>query len=375
MKYPLYNPIAYALLSCTDSLLSLCFRKKYPPPPPPQRLLLCNGAHLGDLILTTSLLPPLKKAFPSLKIGMVVGSWCRPLVDPHPLIDTIHIVDHWKLNRQKKGRWGSYLSTRKRALQEILREQYDTAVDCYPHFPNMAPLLFQAKIPVRIGFESAGFSPLLTHALPWKKGNHSITEDMFSLLELFSEIKPHKQLLYPILNKPPSIEKKEYLLLHMGTGEQKKEWPIEKWRALTKKLVEQGYSLIFTGQGERENRAIQYVTEGLASTQNLCGVLSWDAFVLYIAQASLLIGMDSAAGHVAAACGTPSLLLYSGIHPLKRWSPPSPLAHMIVHPTPCSPCGRGCAHMSCVREIEVEEVYSQIQNLMSARPTTPLSSS
>lgn len=356
MKYPLHNPFGFALLYTTDILLKTFLPKRISNvSKPPRSLLICNGGHLGDVILTTALLTPLKKAYPNLFIGMAVGSWAKEVVQSHPLVDAIHLIDHWKLNRSKQN---TYLSTRRQALKEIRSARYESAIDCRFHFPNMAPLLWQAKIPLRSGFATAGLSPFLTHTHPWDpKEDRPAMHAFFALLEHFPDVKRFTKDLHPTLCLLPQ-EKEDYIVCHPGSGDPRREWSLEKWRSLAMKLTDEGYSLYFTGRGERERTNIETICEGLKNCINLADQLGWEQFVLVIQKASLLVGMESAAGHIASAVGTPTVSLYTGMHPLKLWRPSQ--SDVLSYPVSCSPCLRGCASMHCVKNISVEEVYNRI---------------
>jgi len=52
----------------------------------PRRILVANTAHLGDLVLATSVLPALKSAHPEAEIGFLCGGWNQPLAEGHPLV-------------------------------------------------------------------------------------------------------------------------------------------------------------------------------------------------------------------------------------------------------------------------------------------------
>ena len=320
------------MLGMVDRLLRP-FSRAPKPIPPPKSLLLCNSRHLGDVILTTSLLPPLKAAYPNLKIGMAVGSWSQCIIENHPLVDHIHTVDHWKCNRsplswQKKLR--HYQRTRNQAQKEIQQVGYDIAIDCPFHFPNYASLLFRAKIPTRIGFNSAGFGPLLTHPDTWNNRNQSAALSFFSLLENLPSLSQHRDIVCPSLPFQRSLSKQNYLVLHIGSGNPTKEWSKEKWRELAKQLIADDHRLYFTGRGERERKIIEWITKDLAQTENLCDRLDWEEFVSMRAGAERLIGVDSCAGHVAAAVDTPSLLLYTARHPPTLWKPYSEKATILT---------------------------------------------
>ena len=65
----------------------------------PRRILVANTAHLGDLVLATSVLPALKSAHPEAEIGFLCGGWNQPLAEGHPLVASVHSIDHWLQNR------------------------------------------------------------------------------------------------------------------------------------------------------------------------------------------------------------------------------------------------------------------------------------
>lgn len=358
-KYPIYNPIAYTCIASADMILKWIMPRRARKIIAPKKLLICNGAHLGDVILTTSLLPAIKEAYPSVKIGMAVGNWSLPVIQNHPLVDQVHVVDHWKQDRLKSGR---YLKTRRTALKEIKAFQYDTAVDCCFHFPNFACLLWQARIPIRIGFESAGLSPFLTHHYPWSPdADISAVHAYFSLFSLFPKINPAS--LRPTLPLLPEEKREPYFVIHMGSGSEKKEWPLEKWSSLTQKLLADGHSLCFTGRGDKEFGQIEQIRARFPQIKNLCNALNWKEFVSTIQNAELLVGVDTSAGHIAAAARTPAILLFTGIHPPNLWRPFYEEIHVITNRLPCSPCFRGCDSMACIKEISVDEVYEKIASL------------
>ncbi|MBI5015041.1 MAG: hypothetical protein HZB55_06065 [Deltaproteobacteria bacterium] len=120
------------------SLRALCADPDPEAPPEPRRLLLANPAHLGDVLASTAVLPVLKSAFPNTSVGMLVGSWSVPLVANHPLVDQVHLFDHWYANRGSDAfpvKLRRHWLTRATALAEIRAVGYDTAVDLYCHSP------------------------------------------------------------------------------------------------------------------------------------------------------------------------------------------------------------------------------------------------
>ena len=57
---------------------------------PPKRILLVNFGHLGDLVISSQLLPAIKGKYPQAKIGFLVGIWASQVLHGHPDIEWLH---------------------------------------------------------------------------------------------------------------------------------------------------------------------------------------------------------------------------------------------------------------------------------------------
>jgi ADP-heptose:LPS heptosyltransferase len=352
----------------------------------PRRILIAIGGHLGDAVIATSVLPVLRAAFPEAEIGVLVGSWARPVLEGHPLIRWFHVVDHWKLNRSGDslaGRLRRYWRTRERALWELREVGYDAAVDLYAFFPNAAPLLWRAGIPVRVGYVSGGFGPLLTHALEWSEAKAHVTDHHMELLRVLGAAVPDqvRYALPPVpaaaideaatFSRAHGLESGAYLVLHLGAGNRRKEWPRERWRALAERLAREGRRLVFTGAGREQAAEVAAVTSGLTGCVDACDRLSWPAFVHVIQEAGLVVCVDTVAGHVASGVGTPCVWIAAGMSDPYYWRPVGGRTIVVTNPVPCSPCFRseGCGAMACVRGVEVDAVYEAVKALLERGET------
>ena len=386
-KYLVLNRAANCSLNLVDSILSLSTyfcTQNFTLPQSPQRILLSNSAHLGDVLILTTVLPVLKKAFPEAKIGLLIGSWSLQLVQGNPMIDWIHTADHWKLNRADVSMWQKlkrYWHTRRQALREIKDNRYEISIDLYPFFANFIPLLWEARIPVRIGYISGGFGSLLTHPQKWRNLNQHVSDYHVDLLKQLPIEKSHfVKLQY---NLPPnecnneyeverlltaaSIDLSNYIVIHMGTGNRQKEWPIVKWQTLIEKLHVYGCNLVFTGRGKREADNAQLLMSQLSKCVNACNKISWGAYISIIKRSKLIICLDSLAGHVAGAVDTPCIVIWSGLSNHHHWQPLSESRQILRYPMPCAPCYRshGCMTMDCVHGVQVNDVYIAALNALN----------
>jgi ADP-heptose:LPS heptosyltransferase len=391
-RYLVKNLGRNAFLGVTDRLLAAVARSEVTPlPAEPRRVLLAVGGHLGDAVIATSAIALVKRAFPAAEIGIVLGSWARTAVEGHADLRWIHTVDHWKVNRSRTSiatRWIHDRRSRRRALREIRAVRYDVAVDLYMYYPNMAGLLWRAGIPVRIGYTSGGYGPLYTHPVDWSDGEQHTAEQQASLLRVLAPgLAAAAGLAYHIPEVPTAARDRaedvlrdaevalgQYLVLHMASGSPMREWPREKWRELAAQLAADGHHLVFTGTGDPQRQAADDVARGLPRCANLCGQLGWHEFIHVVKSAELVVCVETVASHIAAAVGTPCVALWTGVARLSHWRPFGAESVVLTNPVPCAPCyrGRGCATMSCVRDLTVDTVLEAVRS--RARRLTPSAS-
>ena len=341
----------------------------------PKRILLLNGAHIGDMVITSSLLPVLQSAFPGAEIGIVCGSWAREVLAGHPHVSFTHEIDHWRMNRAEMSlprKVGRYWTTRRSALNQIRELKYDLSISVHVSRPDYLELAWLAGIPARAAFTRSLWAPLATVLAAYPAENAAfITQGACfeTLLRALGIGEEHIRLRRSSL--PPSspkaiaevsalfgelpLDRVVYSVVHMGAGSPARELSAAFWRELSEGL---DHCILFTGAGEREQAKIRGVTQGASNCIDAGGKLSWAGFVAAVRHAKALYGVDSAAVHVAAAVGTPCFAVYSGISGVGRWRPESDSSEVWNQPVPCSPCHRwnGCPEMSCRKGIMPENL-------------------
>ena len=364
-------------MGAADAALSLVrpFRGRPQAVPPPRRLLIADVAHLGDLVVATSLLPVIKSAFPGCEIGFLIGSWARPVLDGHPLVAAVHILDHWATNRAsapRRDKLRRYAQTRREALREVKARGYDAALDLCWSFPNTLPFLWQARIPVRVGYRSGGCGSLATHALEFDARERHVLERHLALARLLpvreADWAKAAPTLAPVSDADSAAWQREmqsaglkrggYAVFHAGAGGSLKVWPVSQWRALTRQWLDAGVPVVFTGAGEKDAALIGQITEGFSGCVSVCDRLGWGGLVAAVTQARLVACVDTVAGHIAGAVGTPCVVVTTGQSPY-LWHPLGRAHRVLTRPVPCLPChrGLGCAGMECIRDVEAGRVY------------------
>jgi heptosyltransferase-1 len=286
-----------------------------------RRILLCNWGSLGDVVLATSVIPAIRAAFPGCKIGFLVSRGSKVVLETCEGIDWIHETSSWArvctaALQKVRDFWLYRFGEAKRVVREIAEKNYDCAFELYPFFPNIIALLYKAKIPIRVGFNTSGNSLLLTRVVGWK-------EDVYLPLryeDLLAQIGVKGKDLRPrICVKKQTVCEGPFVIFHLCSSFAGKEFALSFWKKLYEIFCAAGWKVVFTGRGEREKKAISQVCTEQAN--NFCDKLSWVQLVSLIQKSALVVSVDSVPIHLAAALGAAFIGLYKATPFPMVWQP------------------------------------------------------
>jgi ADP-heptose:LPS heptosyltransferase/glycosyltransferase involved in cell wall biosynthesis len=376
--YRARNPLLVAALFTIDACAMLLPRQRNGVAKDgPLRVLVVNWGHLGDVVTILPLLKFLQEHPRVKELGVLVGSWTRPVLEASNIVAEIHVIDHWSLDRSNKSiirkvvrYWARYHSL----IRELRQRRYDVSIDTFSTFPASHSITWLASITRRIGFVSGGMGRCLTDPFDWVPNNRRLLEHQLELLKpLLGDTYPKfLAACYPGFNAAApqhllGFAGKPYIVIHMGPGV--RGWVPEKWVTLASTLGCRGYQLVATGVAGEEQEAARALNAKVP-IRDMTGQLSWSQFVATVAAAAAVITIDSAAGHIAACFGVPAVVLATGRQRIGLWRPNDPKAIMITHQVGCAPCNRsrGCAAMACVKLIDVEDVLSAMEQVIKLPP-------
>ena len=112
------------------------------------------------------------------------------------------------------------------------------------------------------------------------------------------------------------------MAIHPGSGGQRKNWPIEGWLAVQKKILEDariGHLLIIGGESDSQQLAQMRLTIG-TKRQSFLENLPLPLLGAILSQSAFFVGHDSGISHLAAAAGASCLLLFGPTDP-QVWGP------------------------------------------------------
>ncbi|MBV9510643.1 MAG: glycosyltransferase family 9 protein [Caulobacteraceae bacterium] len=378
-RYLIRNPYVAAAFTGVDLCLDALPRRQVNMPGAPRRILICNWAHLGDVLLTLPAVAWLKARYPDAAFGFLAGSWAAPILeDMKDQFAQIHLIDHFILS--KAGSVSDRLRQQRRTARSAIRQMrsanYDLAVDLYPFFPGAGFTLWRAGVPVRVGWTSGGLGAFYTHRVRRiDQDRHVIDYHRDILSKVAPENPPAPGSLRPIYFRGRAItplpspldDGRPYVLMHTGTRQQSREWADEKWTELARRLVAQSKRVVLLGSGDREaarNRAIAAAVPGAI---DLTGAFSWAGLVDVVERCEALFCLESVASHIAAVFDRPTTVVYSGTTNPKQWGPLARRASIVTSPTPCAPCNRlGCESMYCIAGVEVDHMVAAAAHVAGA---------
>lgn len=287
----------------------------------PRKILVVALDNLGDAVMASCVLEPLKRLFPEAKLGLWVKEYAAALFEGHPSLDAVHASDPvWDRSPGKpKGALGPFL----RALGGIRAERYDTALILNAEWRRVLCCAL-AQIPVRAGYAARKSGLFLTHPVSAPaEGSHFSDDHLRLVMEHFGRpigggrlpslaVSEADERWWKEWAAERGLEDKGFTLVHPFSGDEKKNWPLKRWAELLGR--DHGRFVVLCGPGE-EARLGAYRGDVLRPGAALLGAPALGRLKAAAAHARLVIGGDSGPEHVAAALGAPVLSLFGPTSP------------------------------------------------------------
>lgn len=116
------------------------------------------------------------------------------------------------------------------------------------------------------------------------------------------------------------LQSEALVAIHPGSGSESKNWPIARWQEIGEWMLGHARSLLVIG-GEGDRRQLQFLRAAWGERAVLFAEnLPLPQLAAVIEKCALFLGHDSGISHIAAAVGTPCLLLFGPSDPLV-WAP------------------------------------------------------
>ena len=330
-----------------------------------KKIVVFSFSFIGDAVLSTAVIHPLRKYFPDAHITFLVGPRAFDLLATEPNIDATFVYD----NRGEHAGWKGRL----RLIRTLRHEKFDLVVNLRDSLTARC-----------IGAEHWGM-------VRGESNRHAVTRYLEVLQKRGVDAtgaRPHLQLTedeqtaaHGFLAETSITSEQLLIGIHPGGNWVYKLWDAANYACVANALVEKRNAaiLLFAGPNERELQAhvadMMDVPPILVETENLRHLAA------LISMCNVYIGNDTGPMHIAAAVDTPVVALFGSTNHIR--SGPYGEKRTVVQSgieLGCNPChpGRhpgGCGAGSCEviagiavdQVLEVAECYTSSISIPNAR--------
>ncbi len=327
----------------------------------PANILVVRTSALGDVVLATSILEPLRARFPRARIEWVTDALYAPLLDGLPEIAQVH----------RLGREGL---TSAAAVAARLRGRFDFAIDLQNKLRSAlvarsaAPLraAFRRRTALRALLSLFGSDPPLVRAHQTRLYAEALAPlGFFEPGRMKVSLSPQAHALAADALQGVA---EPAIAIAPGARWATKRWPAERFAAVADALAAEGYAIVLCGGPSDRDAFAAFRAASRARVAADLSFLPIEALAAAIARVQLLVACDSGPVHLATAVATPVLALF-GPTSTARWGPPPPGRALAIG-LPCAPCsnhgGDYCpeGHHRCLADLAPEAVLAAARDLL-----------
>ena len=347
----------------------------------PERMLIVKLDHVGDLVLASAAIQALRDAHPEAVIDALVAPGSAFVLAGSSAVNRVLTYESPYFRRGPRDEHAP-------RLDEVVRDRYTTIVELRGDWDTLRlPFRCSARRRVDRGTVrlqnwlarrfDAGGSPL-----------HEVETNLRVVRPLLSpEVRDRVQDATPerapievarttdadrtlarTLESAGVDPREPIACIHPGASWRPRAWDPARFAAVAAWIRDHYHAqVVFVGSDEERDieASVRASIQG-GRTFWLTGAISWDELHALLARSMLFVGNDSGPAHLAAAAGTPSVVLFGPQDP-RRFGPWSARTVVLHHRAPCWPCAQTrCVRPEapCVNDISTSEVQAAVARLL-----------
>ena len=330
-------------------------------------ILLIQLKRIGDLILTTPAIAALRQEFPQANLTLVISQECAELAP------AINGVDRILIMMRRLSGLGTFAA--------VARKKFDYCID-FTRNDRSAFLSFLSRaqkrivsfrVKMRSTFRARAYNEFVPHRM---RDRHTVDYHLALLEPLgISTTSPGIQLQLPARAREKADELRkihkiasQFIIFHPGSARLEKLWGTQRWADVIDH-ASQNYDLdlvLTGGKSELEWTHLAKIKSKVRkSVTDLSGQTDLLTLAALIAQARLLITVDSSPMHLAAATRTPQVILFGPTNPF-HWRPRERTA-LILQGASTSPLSEFSSKQPRfpMKQISTRAVIDAMQSLLS----------
>lgn len=328
-----------------------------------QRLLVIKLRAVGDVVLSTVVLPNLRVAFSKAQLDFLTERGCRDVLDGNPAIDNVVLFT-------KRGTNGV------RMPLEIRRRRYDLVIDLFGN-PRSALMTFASGAKYRVGYDFRGRSYAYNLLVkPRGAEVHNVEFNLDALRRIGVPIVT-TSLLFPLSssdvafadNVAAELQLTDAVIIGInpGTNRPTERWPAEKFSELGKLASKQlnARVLVFWGPGERA--LAENIVSAIGQRASIAPPTTLKQLGALFRKCSVVVSNDSGPMHIAAAVGVPTVGIFGPVNPRLQGPYGERTASVTNHRLNCLGCNydKHCPIGNmCMTELEAKTVLAAVERLL-----------
>lgn len=339
-----------------------------------EKILVFRLSSIGDIVLTTGLLRCLREKFPNAQIDFLVKKQFADILKCVPFVSNVVELD------SKKG-----FSELRAIRNQLKQEHYDVALDIHKNWRSK-------YVCNTIGAKNV-----------FKFNKHVFRRWVLTTFhkDIYKEVRPvylrfidaaqaigiqpdgkYTELVVPneILETVSNIFRnnnvfdattKKIIALCPGASFSNKQWQVEKFAELAKRIVTGLDLQVILLGGKKESDICNEIAKESGAI-SFAGQFDLSQSIAAIALCSATVANDTGMLHVSEALGKPVVGIYGptawqfGYFPILPTSKVAQVENLSCRP--CTKMGKNCCpkgHFTCMKDISVEYVFGLLKNICS----------
>jgi len=293
-----------------------------------KNILVIRADNMGDLLMSSPAIRALKETF-HCKITLLtsaMGNLIAPFIKE---IDNTIVAELPWIKIAEPLNEKDF----KMLIERLQKLEFDAAVILTVYSQNPLPaamLAYMAGISKRLAYCRENPYHLLTDWMvekePYTFIQHQVKRDLQLVkmiggetederIKIFFSETAKKNVLKQLFAIGVDVEK-DWLILHPGVSETKREYPQSDWIETGKLLRDQlNFQLLITGSFTEKNLCENIQHDIGEKSFSVAGLFSIEEFIALISLAPLVISVNTGTTHIAAATQTPVIVLYALTNP------------------------------------------------------------
>jgi ADP-heptose:LPS heptosyltransferase len=318
-------------------------RAGVPDPGALRRIVVFRALQLGDMLCVVPALRALRRAAPRAKITLAGLPWAAQFAHRFR-----HYVDEFMAFPGFPGLPERVpdVAALPRFLLDAQGRNFDLAIQLHGSGVLSNPIAGLLGAGRQAGFYKPGaWCPDPATCLPWGETEQEVMRYL-RLMRALGCDDADTTLEFPIddadraavraLEPLPPVGR--YVCIHAGARLPSRRWPAARFGQVADGLAARGWHVVLTGAPQERAIVDEVMANMAAPALDLAGRTTLGALALLVSRAGLLVSNDTGVSHLAAASGTPSVIVSSGADPV-RWAPLDRARHRLLFaPAACRPC-------------------------------------